>query len=62
MTGYSNAERFHFPTIPLLMVLAAYGVSLLNKKNFKFVKFWMYFVVLMEFGWAYFKLGSRGMF
>lgn len=62
MSGYSNAERFHFPTIPLLMVLAAYGVSLLNKKNFKFVKFWMYFVVLMEFGWAYFKLGSRGMF
>ena len=60
MSGYSNAERFHFPTMPLLMVFAAYGVSLLNKKNYKFVNYWMYVVVLMEFGWAFFKLGSRG--
>lgn len=61
-SGYSNAERFHFPILPLLMLLAAYGVSLLNKKNFKFANIWMYVVILMEFGWAFFKLGSRGMF
>lgn len=60
LSGYSNAERFHFPTMPLLMMFAAYGVSLLNNKNFKVVKYWTYVVVLMEFGWAFFKLGSRG--
>lgn len=62
LSGFSNSERFHFPAIPLLMSFAAYGVSLLNKKYFKFVKIWMYVVVLMEFAWAFFKLGSRGMF
>lgn len=59
-SGYANAERFHMPTLPLLLMFAAYGVSQLNKKNIKFVNYWFYVVFLMEFAWAYFKLGSRG--
>lgn len=59
-SGYANAERFHMPTLPLLMLFAAYGVSQLNEKNKKYVGYWFYVVFLMEFGWAFFKLGSRG--
>jgi len=59
-SGYSNAERFHFPALPFLLIFIAYGVSLVNVKNIKYVKYWSILVVFMEFGWAFFKLGSRG--
>ena len=60
MSAFANAERFLLPAVPLLLVFSAYGVSQLNAKNFKFVKAWCFVVFLMEFGWAFFKLGSRG--
>ena len=43
-----------------LIIMWAYGVSILNAKSMKFVKAWYVIVVLMEVGWAYFKIGSRG--
>ena len=60
LSGFANSERFLLPGLPCLIVFWAYGVSILNKKNFKFVKLWSIVVVLMEVGWAYFKIGSRG--
>lgn len=60
-SGYGNSERFLLPAAPILLILAAYGVSKLNARNFKFVNFWYIIVVLMEFGWAFFKIGSRGL-
>lgn len=62
MTGFANSERFLLPGLPGLLVFAAYGISELNAKSFKFVKIWYVIVVLMQIGWAYFKLGSRGLF
>ncbi len=59
-SGFANAERFHFPTLPCLLMLAAYGITLVDQKNIKFVNYWFFIVVIMEFGWAFFKLGSRG--
>lgn len=61
LSGFANSERFLLPALPCLIVFWAYGVSILNNKNFKFVKFWSIVVVLMEVGWAYFKIGSRGL-
>ena len=60
-SGYGNAERFLLPAAPILLIFAAYGVSKLNAKNFKFVNYWYIIVVVMEVGWAYFKIGSRGL-
>ena len=42
--------------------MAAYGVTLLNAKNYKFIKIWYWVVPVMGFAWAFFKLGSRGLF
>lgn len=62
MSGFSNSERFLLPGLPGLLIMAAYGVSLLNVNNYRFVRYWTVVVVLMSVGWAFFKLGSRGLF
>ena len=60
LSGFSNSERFLLPGLPALLILAAYGVTQLNDKNYRFIKIWYWVVPLMAFAWAFFKLGSRG--
>lgn len=62
LSGFSNSERFLLPGLPCLMMIWAYGVSTLRKNTFKLLIPWSVVVVVMEVAWAYFKLGSRGMF
>ena len=62
ISGFSNSERFLLPGLAGLIPMWAYGVSQLNAKNYRLMHYWFYIVVFMEVGWAYFKLGSRGMF
>ena len=62
VSGFANSERFLLPGLPVLLIMAAYGVTMLNAKSYKFVKIWYWVVPLMAFGWAFFKLGSRGLF
>ncbi len=61
-SGFANSERFLLPALPCLLIIAAYGVTLLNAKNYKFIKIWYWVVPVMAFAWAFFKLGSRGLF
>ena len=62
MSGFSSSERFLLPGLPCLILLWTYGITTLRKPTFKLMPFWYVVVVLMEVGWAYFKLGSRGLF
>lgn len=60
MSGFANSERFLLPGLPFLLLLSAYGVTLLNARNYKWVRAWFWIVPLFTIGWAVFKLGSRG--
>lgn len=60
MSGFANSERFLLPAVPCILIFWAYGVSVLNAKSFRLVKMWFYVVPVMEIGWAFFKIGSRG--
>lgn len=62
LTGYSNAERFLLPGLPGLIMMWAYGLSELKAGSYKLLTPWCFIVILMELAWAYFKLGSRGLF
>ena len=62
MSGFSNSERFLLPGIPCLIMMWAYGISTLRRKTYRFLTPWCIIVFFMEVGWAYFKLGSRGLF
>lgn len=61
MSGFSNSERFLLPGMPCLILLWTYGITTLRRPSFKLMPFWYVVVVLMEVGWAYFKVGSRGL-
>lgn len=60
LSGFSNSERFLFPGLPGLILLWSYGISTLREKTYRMVTPWCVIVFVMEFAWAYFKLGSRG--
>ena len=60
LSGFSNSERFLLPGLPCLIMMWAYGVSELRGKTYKYLTPWCIIVFLMEFGWAFFKLGNRG--
>lgn len=62
LSGFANSERFLLPALPGLIIMWAYGVSELTKRSYNFVGYWVYVTILMECGWAFFKLGSRGLF
>lgn len=62
LSGFSNSERFLLPGIPCLIMMWAYGVSTLRTKTYKFMMPWCFIVFAMEIAWAFFKLGSRGLF
>ena len=62
LSGFSNSERFLLPGLPCLIMMWAYGISSLRRQTFKLLTPWCVVVVAMEFAWAFFKLGSRGLF
>ena len=62
LSAFSNSERFLLPGLPCLILIWSYGISTLRKSTFKLLKPWGFVVILMEVAWAYFKLGSRGLF
>ena len=61
MSGFSNSERFLLPGMPPLILLWTYGITTLRRQTFQYLSAWYVVVVLMEVGWAYFKVGSRGL-
>lgn len=62
MSGFANSERFLLPALPGLIIMWAYGVTHLTGKSYLWMKYWFVIVFLMQVAWAYFKLGSRGLF
>lgn len=61
MSGFSNSERFLLPGLPGLILMWSYGISELTRPSLKLLTPWCFVVLIMEFGWAYFKLGNRGL-
>lgn len=61
LSGFSNSERFLLPGLPGLVMMWAYGVSALRERTFRLLTPWCCIVFIMEFAWAFFKLGNRGL-
>lgn len=59
-SGFANSERFLLPGLPILLMMAAYGITIVDAKTYKYVRMWYILLPIMVVGWAIFKLGSRG--
>ncbi|MFN5417581.1 MAG: hypothetical protein ACK5B9_11030 [Flavobacteriia bacterium] len=58
-SGFVLSDRFHLPIVPILVILAAYGVSQVNFKNFRFFNLYLILIGLIIIGWNWFKLAGR---
>ncbi len=63
LSNFAHSGRFHMPVMPMLMLFAAYGVSIVNKSST--YKRWFLYVCFIEVAvcifWNWFKLAGRGM-
>lgn len=62
-SNFAQSERFHLPILPLTLMFAAYGISIM--KQYPWIKtYFSYWCVLMfvaAIAWNWFKLAGRGM-
>lgn len=61
VSAFAHAERFHLPIVPLELMLAAYGVSRLTKRQQYMFTIWCAVMVVAMIGWNWFKLRGRGL-
>lgn len=60
LSAFAHSERFHMPAIPIELIFAALGVSLMTKKEIKWYNYWLVFMFVVFMGWTWFKLKGRG--
>jgi len=61
LSAFAQSERFHYPVLPLELMFAALGVSMLKNKHKKIVSLWMVVIFIANIAWAWFKLKGRGL-
>jgi len=59
--SFAQAERFHQPALPFLLVFAAFGVSKITNSTKKYFTWYMAFIFVALVAWSWFKLAGRGM-
>jgi hypothetical protein len=59
-SSFAISERFHLPLVPFLLVFAAYGISLVAKKDRIPFNLYLILITAIVIGWNVFKLAGRG--
>ena len=62
-SSFAHSERFHLPILPLHLMMAAYGISQMNKLRIlkKGYPWWCALMFVTALAWNWFKLAGRGM-
>ncbi len=61
MSNFAMSERFHFPALPVYVILAAFGLSQTGKRERMLFPYYIVLTGVMVLGWCWFKLAGRGM-
>jgi hypothetical protein len=61
MSAFAISDRFHFPSVPFALIIAAYGISQMTNQNKKYFNWWTILIFVIIVGWSWFKLAGRGM-
>ena len=62
-SSFAQSERFHQPILPLTMMFAAYGITLVRDNPWikKYFPGWCFVMFIAAMAWNWFKLAGRGM-
>ncbi len=62
-SSFAQSERFHLPILPLTMMFAALGISLMKENPWmkRYFNYWCVLMFLAAIAWNWFKLAGRGM-
>ena len=62
-SSFAQSERFHQPILPLTLMFAALGLSLIKENPWinRYYNYWCVIVFLGAIAWNWFKLAGRGM-
>jgi hypothetical protein len=62
-SSYAQSERFHQPILPLTLMFAALGISLIKENLWmkRYFNYWCVLMFLAAIAWNWFKLAGRGM-
>lgn len=62
-SSFAHSERFHLPILPLTLMFAAYGITLVRDNPWikKYFPWWCFVMFLAAIAWNWFKLSGRGM-
>lgn len=58
-SGFAISERFHLPVVPVLLVLAAEGMSRFGRQLKRYYPWYLALLCLLVLGWNYIKLAGR---
>lgn len=60
-SNFAHSERFHLPVLPFVLMVAAFGITQWQSEQKKWLVYWLLFMGVADFAWAWFKLAGRGM-
>ena len=62
-SSFAHSERFHQPILPLTLMFAALGISLIKDNPWikRYFDYWCVLMFLAAIAWNWFKLAGRGM-
>ena len=62
-SSFAHSERFHQPILPLTMMFAALGISLIKDNPWikRYFDYWCVLMLIAAIAWNWFKLAGRGM-
>jgi len=61
LSRFAASERFHLPALPFILIIAAYGITLVNAKQKKLYNSWVVIIFVIIIAWSWFKLAGRGL-
>jgi hypothetical protein len=61
MSSFAQAERFHQPALPFLLIFAAFGVSKVTNRDKKYFNLYVAGLFIALLAWNWFKLAGRGL-
>lgn len=61
LSSFAQAERFHQPALPFLLIFAAFGLSKVTNKDKKYFTWYMMLLFVALIAWNWFKLAGRGL-